>query len=90
MWVADCFDTNVDVSLEDLEGDTQQRYGTVALWVPQWLSGLGIATISVLLYILEMLSWRMEEVVYVVEGGSELLGRKGARDTFSLMCWDFP
>jgi len=26
-WVNDWFDTNVDESLENLEGDTQQRYG---------------------------------------------------------------
>jgi len=36
-WVGDCFDTSVDESLEDFEGDTQQRYRTIALWVPQWL-----------------------------------------------------
>ena len=36
-WVDDWFDTSVDESLEDFEGDTQQRYRTVALWVPQWL-----------------------------------------------------
>jgi len=30
-------DTSVDESLEDFKRDTQQRYGTVALWVPQWL-----------------------------------------------------
>jgi len=36
-WVGDCFDTTVDESLEDFEEDTQQRYRTIALWVPQWL-----------------------------------------------------
>jgi len=35
--VDDWVDTNVDESLEDFKEDTQQRYGTVALWVPQWL-----------------------------------------------------
>jgi len=35
--VVDWFDTNVDESLEDNKGDTQQRYGTIALWVPLWL-----------------------------------------------------
>jgi len=33
----DCFDTGVDESLKDFKGDTQQRYRTIALWVPQWL-----------------------------------------------------
>ena len=32
--------TSVDESLEDFKGDTQQRYGTIALWVPQWLCWL--------------------------------------------------
>jgi len=36
-WVDDCFDTSVDESLEDFKWDTQQRYRTIALWVPQWL-----------------------------------------------------
>jgi len=36
-WVDDWFDVSVDESLEDLEGDTQQTFGTVALRVPQWL-----------------------------------------------------
>ena len=36
-WVDDCFDTNVNESLEDSKGDTQQKYGTIALWVHQWL-----------------------------------------------------
>jgi len=35
-WVGDCFDTSVDESLEDFKGDTQQRYGKIALTVPQW------------------------------------------------------
>jgi len=30
-------DTSVGESLEDFKGDTQQRYGTVSLWGPQWL-----------------------------------------------------
>jgi len=37
LWVGDCFDTSVDESLEDFKGDTQQKYRTIALWVPQWL-----------------------------------------------------
>ena len=36
-WVDDWIDTSVDESLEDFKGDTQQRYGTIVLWVPQWL-----------------------------------------------------
>jgi len=36
-WVDDWVDTSVDKSLEDFKGNTQQRYGTIALWVPQWL-----------------------------------------------------
>ena len=36
-WANDRVDTIVDESLEDFEGDTQQRYGTIALWDPQWL-----------------------------------------------------
>jgi len=36
-WVSDCFDTSVDESLEDFEGDAQQRYRMIALRVPQWL-----------------------------------------------------
>jgi len=35
-WVDDWIDTSVDESLEDFEGETQQGYGTVTLWVPQW------------------------------------------------------
>ena len=50
-WVDDWFDTSVDESIEDFKGDTQQRYGTVALWVPSGFSGLGLATISALLHI---------------------------------------
>ena len=37
-------------------------YGKVALWVPSSLSGLGIATISALLQIFGILSWRMQEL----------------------------
>ena len=40
-WVDDWIDTSVDESLEDFKGDTQQRYGMVGLWVPQWLFWLG-------------------------------------------------
>jgi len=36
-WVDDWFDTSLDESLEDFEGDTQQRYRAVVLWVPQWI-----------------------------------------------------
>jgi len=36
-WVDDWFNMSVDESLEDFKGDTQQRYGTIAHWVPQWL-----------------------------------------------------
>jgi len=31
------FDTGVYETPEDFKGDTQQRYGTVALWVYRWL-----------------------------------------------------
>jgi len=50
------------MSLSRILGGKQQRYGTVALWVPSSYSGLGIATISVLLQIFRILSWRMQEV----------------------------
>jgi len=33
-WVNDWIDTSVD---DNFEGDAQQRYGTAALWVPQWI-----------------------------------------------------
>jgi len=36
-WAGECFDTSVDESLEDFKGYTQQRYRTIAVWVPQWL-----------------------------------------------------
>jgi len=36
-WVNDWVDMSVDESLEDFKGDTQQRYETVTLRVPQWL-----------------------------------------------------
>jgi len=36
-WVDDWIDTSGDESLEDFEGVTQPRYGTIALWVPKWL-----------------------------------------------------
>jgi len=35
--VDDWFDTGIVESLEDIKGDTQQRYRAVALWVSQWL-----------------------------------------------------
>jgi len=34
-WVDDWVHTSVDESLKDFKGDTQQRYRTVTLWVPQ-------------------------------------------------------
>ena len=34
-WVDDWINMSIDESLEDFKGDTQQRSGTVALWVPQ-------------------------------------------------------
>ena len=61
-WVDDCFDTSVDESLKDFKGDTQQRYRTLALWVPQWLLWLGIATTGAPLQIFGILSWRMQEL----------------------------
>ena len=61
-WVDDWVDTSVVGSLEDFKGDTQQRYGTVALWVPSGFSGLWIATICAFLQIFGILSWRMQEV----------------------------
>jgi len=36
-WVDDWINTSADESLEDFKGDTQQRYGAVSFWVPQWL-----------------------------------------------------
>ena len=38
-------------TLKDLEGDTQQRNGSIALWIPWGLLGLRIATTSALLEI---------------------------------------
>jgi len=35
-WIDDWVDKSVGESFEDFKGDTQQRYGTIALWVPQW------------------------------------------------------
>jgi len=35
-WIDDCFDTSVDESLENFKEDAQQRYRTIAPWVPQW------------------------------------------------------
>jgi len=61
-WVYDWVDTSVDESLEDFNGNTQQRYGTTALWVPQWLFCIGIAAISALLQIFGILSWSMQEL----------------------------
>jgi len=58
-WIDDWFDTSADESLEDFNGDTQQRYGTIALWVASGFSGLRIATI---LQIFKILSWRMQEL----------------------------
>jgi len=61
-WVDDWFDTSVDESLEFFKGNTQQRYGMLALWIPSGFSGLGTATTCALLQIFGILSWRMEEV----------------------------
>jgi len=61
-WVDDCFDTSVDASLEVFKGDTQQRYRTIALWVPNGFSGLGIATTSALLQTFGILSWHTQEL----------------------------
>jgi len=63
-WVDDWFDTSVDEPLEDFKGYAQQRYGTVALGVPQWLFWLRnrIATFCALLQIFGILGWRMQEV----------------------------
>jgi len=36
-WVDDWFNPNLDELHEDFKGDTQQRYGTIALWIPQFL-----------------------------------------------------
>jgi len=52
----------VDESFEDFKGNTQQRYGMLALWVPQWLFWLREATISALLQMFGILSWRMQEL----------------------------
>ena len=43
-------------------GGTQQRYGTVTLWVAQWLFWLRIANSSALFQIFGILSWRMQEL----------------------------
>ena len=39
-WVDVLVEMSVDDYLEDFEEDTQQRYGAVTLWVPQWLFSL--------------------------------------------------
>ena len=36
-WVDDWVNASIDESLEDFKGDTQQRYGTIAAWLPQRL-----------------------------------------------------
>jgi len=61
-WVDDWFDTSVVEPPEDFKGDTQQRYGTVALWVPSGFIWLRFATICALLQIFRILSWHMQEV----------------------------
>jgi len=61
-WVDDWFDTGVNESLEDFKADAQQRYRTIALWVPNGFFGLRIATTSALLQIFGILKWRTQEV----------------------------
>ena len=61
-WVDDCVDTSVDESLEDSKGYTQQGYGMVLFEDPNSFSSLGITTITALLQILGILSWRMQEL----------------------------
>ena len=68
-WKPDCslplgglFNTSVDESLEDLEGDTQKRYRAIALWVPSGFSNFGIETSSALFQIFVILSWHKQEV----------------------------
>jgi len=61
-WVDDWVDTNVDESLEDFKGDTQQGYGTVTLWVPQWLYWLRDRNSSPDLWSFELAHARTEEV----------------------------
>ena len=60
--VDDWDDTSIDESLKDFKRHSQQRYGTVTIWVPNGFSGLGIATISALLQIFGILSWHMQEL----------------------------
>jgi len=60
-WVDDWFDTSVDESLKDLEGEAQRRYRAIALWSPNGFSGLGIAATSALLQIFGILNWRKQE-----------------------------
>jgi len=45
----------VDESLKDLRVDAKRRHRVMALWVPQWLSGFGIATISAQIFVI--LTW---------------------------------
>ena len=61
-WIDYWFDTSADESLEDFKGNTQQRYGTIALGSPDGFSVFGIATISALLQIFGILSWYMQDV----------------------------
>ena len=51
----------VDKPLEDLAGNTEQRYQSITLWVPTDFAGLEIANTSVLLQILGILSRRKQE-----------------------------
>ena len=47
--------------LEDLEGDTQQRDGSIVLWIHRGLLGLWIVTTSALLQILRILRLHKQE-----------------------------
>ena len=60
-WVDDWFDTSIDESLKDIK-DAQQRYRTIALWVPQWLLWLRDRNYYCSSPDLGILSWRMQEL----------------------------
>ena len=60
-WVHDWVDTSVEEYLEDFIGGTQHEFGTITFASLDGFSGIGIATISALVQIFGMLSWRMQE-----------------------------